>query len=221
MYLALLAMLMLFMLAVPGLAMLVGVGVLLVLPAYLMFSSVFTVILAPQQFLAVATDKTTRRNHSCEHATVNVLEELLGPLPGVGGVATKDGFYIWGAEGLHPSVLADAARTGLRRMKLGERALAIHARCGTSLLMGRFVFAVAFLVLLVTTGYLSLLNVAIALVASWFLGKPLGALAQRYATTSPDVGPVQLVGLSWENRPQIGPLGALSFRRGAYFFHTL
>ncbi len=204
----------------PGLAIAVGVGLLLFLPAYLMVSSALTVVLAPQQMYAVATDKRTRRTHSCEHATVNVLEGWYGPQPAVGGVATKDGFYVWGAEGFDPGALIRAAQSGLARMKNGERDLALHPRCGTSLMAARLVFAIVFLALLFAVGGFTLSGVLIALLASWAFGRPLGMLAQRYFTTSSEVGALHISEVRWTDQPRVAGMPLFGLPRGAYFFRT-
>jgi len=209
----LLALFVVLTLLAPGLLIVAGLGLLILLPAYLMFSSALTLVLAPQQILAIASDKRTRRAHACEHATVNVLEESLGPLPGVGGVATKGGFYIWGAEHIHPNALIRAAQLGLARMKQGERDLAVHGRCGTSMLAARFVFGMLF-----ATGHVSLATVLLALVASWWLGRPLGLLVQRYFTTAPDVGGLAITHVAWTDRPHVGSAAVFAVPRGAYFF---
>lgn len=208
------------MLLVPGFALAVGVGLLLFIPAYLTVSSIFTLVVTPQQIWAVARDRRVRRNHSCEHATVNVLEQWYGPLPHVGGVAVEGGFYIWGADMFHPNALIRAAQEGLERMKRGEASLALHPRCGTSLAAARFVFAAIFLWLLLAVGYFTFGGVLLALVASWMAGRPLGMLLQRFFTTTSDVAPVEITAVSWTDRPRLGPGMFLVFPGGAYFFHT-
>ncbi len=211
----------LLLLVSPGVLAVVGMGMLLFLPAYLMVSSALTVVLAPQQIWAVASDKRTRRTHSCEHATANVLEEWCGPQPMVGGVATKDGFYIWGVDGFDPGTLIRAAQSGLARMKSGERDLALHPRCGTSLMAARFVFGVVFLALLFALGGFTFEGVLLALVVSWIFGRPLGLLAQRYFTTSPEVDSLHITEVTWTDQPRIGGLPLFGLPRGAYFFRTV
>ncbi len=217
----LLLLLLILALAAPGAVLMVGLAVLLLLPAYLVVSSVFTVVLAPQQILAVASEGRTRRTHACEHATVNVLEEWYGPLPQVGGVAARDGFYIWGAQQIHPGVLVRAAQQGLRRMQAGEAGLALHPRCGTSLVVAQFVFALSFLLGLFVTGYFTLTGILVALLASWAFGRPLGLLAQRYFTTSADVARLRIAEVHWTARPDLGMGGLFTIPRGAFFFRVL
>jgi len=205
------------MVFLPGVVMLAGIGLLVFIPAYLMVNSLLTVVLAPQQVMSIARSPRVRRVHSLEHATVNVLEEWLGPLPGVGGLATCDGFYLWGAEGIDLGTLMRAAQTGLWRMKRGETGLALHPRCGTSLIVGRFLFAVVFLMVLFTLGYFTFSGVLLAILVSWILGRPLGMLVERYLTTSPMVQGMELASTYWNDRPVVG-MGSYSLGRGAYFF---
>ncbi len=219
MQLLLLLLLLLAVLA-PGVFAGIALALLLILPAYLMVSSVLTVVLAPQQILAIASDKRTRRTHSCEHATVNVLEEWYGPQPQVGGAATPQGFYIWGAHGFPPEALLRAAQSGIARMKSGEAGLALHPRCGTSLVVARFVFALVFLFSLIVTGYLTLMGLLIAFLSAWLLGRPLGLLAQKYFTTSPHVDRLHIAEVYWSPRPSLGGWGVFFIPGGAYFFRT-
>lgn len=218
---ALLVLLLILALLVPGLAATLLFAFLMLLPAYVMVSSLLTVVLAPQQMLAVASDRRTRRNHSCEHATVNVLEEWFGPLPQAAGVATKEGFYVWGVDGIDPDTLIGAAQQGLGRMKRGERNLALHPRCGTSMTVAQFVFALVFLLTLGLTGYFFLEAILVALAAMFLLGKPLGLLAQKYFTTSPDVATLDIAEMFWTPRPRLGGTGLFFLPRGAFFFRTV
>jgi hypothetical protein len=175
-----------------------------------------TLAFAPGELAAAAGNRWVRRVHACEHATVNVLEEWLGRLPHVSGLATKEGFYLWGAENVPPAVLYRAAQEGLLRMKRGESGLAIHERCGSSVLTARLVFAVAFLATLTLTGYLSLFTVLTAVLVSWFAARPAGRLAQRYLTTSADVDHVALLRMAWDPQPRPrGVGGLLPVARGA------
>lgn len=209
-----------FALMAPGLVIVLSVGAWVFLPVYLTASSFLTVMVAPRQMLTVARDKRIRRVHSCEHATVNILEEWFGPQPRLGGVATEDGFYLWGAEEYDPATLLRASSTGLERMKCGESFLAYHGRCGTSLLMARFVFALAFLAIFTAIGHFTLGSVFFALASSWILNRPLGVLAQRYLTTSPEVRGIKIMHISWSCRPPIVSGGLSSIPAGAYYVRT-
>ncbi|MCG0275493.1 MAG: DUF6391 domain-containing protein, partial [Thermosediminibacteraceae bacterium] len=60
------------------------------------FQSLFNIVTIPGQLLKIATDKRVRKNHSLEHATINVLEERYGRTLRIGGLAYSDGFSISG-----------------------------------------------------------------------------------------------------------------------------
>lgn len=216
----LLIFLVLMFLLMPAALLMVGIGLLIFVPAWLMATSLVTLVTAPQQILAIASDKRTRRAHSCEHATVNVLEEWYGPLPQVGGLATKEGFYLFNVHGFDSGVVLRAAQRGLRRMQCGERELAWHSRCGSSLLAARLVFAAAFLGLLVAAGQFTFGGVVLALALSWLFGRPLGLLVQKWFTTSDDVQGLEIGGLYWTDKVQLGNRSWLA-PQGALFVRTV
>ncbi len=163
------------------------------LPLFLFFGSLFFVLSAPLQLLEIFFKKTVRKNHSLEHATANVLEEHLGPL-NISGYAKEDGFYLMGDLPAYQLVL-EAAQIGLERMKRGERDLAIHPRCGTSIVAANLLFSLVFLGTLFLTGYLSLINIVGAIVVAHLLGRPFGTVLQRYVTTTPDVSDMEILGI--------------------------
>lgn len=212
--------LLLLLFLIPAVLVLAGFVLLLFLPAFVFAHSMVTLLFVPQQIWAIARDRTTRRTHACEHATVNVIESKFGPQPQMGGVATHTGFYIWGAEAFHPNILIAAAQEALQRMKSGEGELALHPRCGTSLAVARLVFASVFIGGLIAIGYFSFTALLVALVLSWLLGRPVGLWVQRHFTTSSDVDELRIQAVTWTDRPQLGPGQFLPLSRGAYFFHA-
>jgi hypothetical protein len=104
-------------------------------------------ILGPGQLLRVLFNKKVRRNHALEHATVNVIEERYGP-SNIAGMAYEDGFTLKGT--LDPYLALAAAREGLYRMSRGERKLAVHPRCGTTIVVTNTLAAIVFVGLLKT-----------------------------------------------------------------------
>lgn len=154
-----------------------------------------SLFVVPGQLVRLFRDRTLRRNHALEHATVNVMEERYGPTR-LGGLAQHEGFLIHG--GADPDLVFDAAREGRRRLQAGERDLAIHSRCGTTMVAANLVSALTFLALLFYTGRFSLLNVLLALVVAWFLARPLSLVLQRYVTTDANIGDLEILGLEWE-----------------------
>ncbi len=193
--------------------------ILILLPYGFTLYSIFTLIKVPKTIYEIATKRIVRKNHALEHATINVLEERYGERPDLSGLAREDGFIIRGS--LDPQEVYDAAREGLSRLKSGEYNLAIHPRCGTSVLVGNFVFALLFLVLLIITRTFSIWNVFFALLFSAFLGKIGGEWIQRYFTTDPHVEDMEILGIDYDvpvfdsYKFFISPMGYL-VRTGVY-----
>ncbi len=170
--------------------------ILVLLPYGFTIYSLFTLIKVPKTIYEIATKKIVRKNHALEHATVNVIEEKYGERDDISGFAREDGFIIRGS--LDPQELYDAAYEGLTRLKRGEYDLAIHPRCGTSILVGNFIFALLFLVLLIVTHTFSIWNVFFAFLFSAFLGKIGGEWVQRYFTTDPHVEDMEIIGIDYD-----------------------
>ncbi len=159
----------------------------------IVFQSVQTLILTPISLWQTFTNKQVRRNHALEHATANVLEEKYGSSR-VAGMAFKDGFKLFG-DLPHPSLMVEAAREGLQRLRNGESRLAIHPRCGTALAIGQFIFAASFIFIVFFLHSISIIDILLAIGLSFLLSKPLGLLAQKFLTTSTDVKDMKLVDL--------------------------
>ncbi|HYN88111.1 MAG TPA: DUF6391 domain-containing protein, partial [Ardenticatenaceae bacterium] len=157
-------------------------------------ASLFTL---PVQVCAVARDRRRRRNHALEHATVNVLEQRYGARIRLGGLAERDGFWIAGVAA-QPEVILSAAREGLSRLKAGEWRLALHPRCGTTLVGAQLIAALTFLGLVLLSRQLSIVWVLVALVAAAWLARPVGMLMQRHLTTSTDVEAMHVDDVVWE-----------------------
>jgi hypothetical protein len=188
---------------------------LILIPIHLLLHSVTTLVRAPQSLIQIATSGQVRRNHALEHATVNVLEERYGQ-QNFAGYATHDGFKIVGATMMPPEVVYDAAQEGLKRLQAGERQLAVHRRCGTSHLMTNLVFSVLFLGLLLYFRYFNFLAIVGALLLAQIVGRSLGALAQRWLTTSTNVRDVYIEGFELEVQSP-HPLMALLLPRRFHF----
>ncbi len=170
--------------------------ILVLLPYGFTIYSLFTLIKVPKTIYEIATKRRVRKNHALEHATINVLEERYGERPDISGLAREDGFIIRGS--LDPQEVYDAAQEGLVRLKRGEYNLAIHPRCGTSILVGNFVFALLFLILLIVTHTFSIWNVLFAFLFSAFVGKIGGEWIQRYFTTDPHVENMEILGIDYD-----------------------
>ena len=179
-------------------------------------ASLVTLFTAPAQFRVLLRDSRLRRNHALEHATINVIEERLGPSR-LAGLAESDGFTIQG--GASPDLVASASQEALRRLQAGERRLAIHSRCGTSLIASQLVMAIVFVVALVVLRELSWFPFVIGLLAAIILGPRLSIVLQRFVTTDARVDNVRITGI--EIRRPEGRLGLVSmFVLGPVFVHT-
>jgi hypothetical protein len=180
--------------------------------------SLITLITVPQQIINIAKDKTIRRNHALEHATINVLERYAGRNLPLSGLAQKNGFIISGAQ--YPTLVVEAAREGLGLLKQGECQLAIHRQCGTSIAIANFLAAVLFLLFLMQTGNFSILSIIIALFLANVLGPYLGEFTQKYFTTSCDVVNLEIVGIEPEFGRENSHSILLSHIADGYFIRT-
>lgn len=163
-----------------------------------------------EQPLLLSLISRVRRNHALEHATINVLGERHGDLRLVAR-SSLWGFYVYGnvpTEG----VIA-AAQEGLRRLRSGQRRMAVHATCGTNLAVAGMLAGVgAFLALgglsrnRPTSFWQRLARLPVACTAAMLgvlLAQPLGPLMQAYVTTQADVGSLRIIDIAREKRAGI------------------
>ena len=130
-----------------------------------------------------------------EHATVSVLLSRMGPNIRLVGRAVSDGFYIYG--NVHPNDLESAADEALERMQRGESHLAVSPLCGTNLAVGGVLSGLAALDCHVGSGdrWERLPTVLTSAMLAVLAAQPVGRVAQKYLTTSPDLGRTQIVGV--------------------------
>jgi hypothetical protein len=144
-----------------------------------------------------------RRNHALEHATMQVLAEEHGTRRLVGR-SSFWGFAIYGD--VVTEDLLEAAREGLRRLKAGERTMAIHPNCGSNYVIAG---AIAGLGAFLAMGGLSrdredrlldrLARLPLACAAGTLgviLSRPLGTAFQAHVTTEADVGDLRIAGIT-------------------------
>lgn len=188
----------------------------IILTVGLTLGSLVTLVRAPGQLLTLLHNQTLRRNHALEHATVNVIEERYGPSR-LSGLAQPGGFIIQG--GAPPELVADAAQEALKRLRAGEWRLAIHRRCGTTMLAAQLVMAIAFLTVLLVTGEFSFLPFVVGILAAVILARVVSPLLQRFVTTSAQVGSMTITGV--EIQPPTNSFGIVSMiALGPVFVHT-
>lgn len=152
-------------------------------------------------FLDLPLVGETRRNHALEHATLHVLAANHPGMP-LAGHSNPTGFFILG--NVQAAEVHAAAIEALRRLRAGERQLAIHPGCGTNLATTTLLAGTcAWLVLRGARsgwGRMMRLPIAIALaVAGVAISQPLGPAIQQQITTDAEMGSLQLV----EVRPSL------------------
>lgn len=137
----------------------------------------------------------TRVIHGLEHATAKVLEERgVGVASGLTthGMFTLDVIHDGTAYENFEATVRDAATDAISRIRFGEHDLAYDRRCGSSLLVGIALMAVAIigiglsgLILGWPVGYTYAFTVLAGFGARG-LSRPAGIAAQRYLTVSTD-----------------------------------
>lgn len=143
----------------------------------------------------------TRRNHALEHATLHVLAANHPGRP-LAGHSNPTGFFVLGEASTEE--VQSAVTEALRRLRLGERELAIHPGCGTNLatsalLAGTFAWFVLRGSRSVWSRVLKL-PIAIAFAFIGFtVSRPLGPRIQQKITTNADMGSLEVV----EVRPSL------------------
>lgn len=163
-------------------------------------------LLSPTTWLNLPLILRVRRNHALEHATISVLGERYPNLRVVGRTSPW-GFYIYGevpTEGL----LA-AAQEGLRRLRAGQRQMAVHPNCGTNFAIAGILAGVgAFLTLEGLSirrrnfweRFASLPLVCSVATMGIVLALPLGTAFQARITTEANVGDMSISGITWERK---------------------
>lgn len=180
--------------------------------------SFVTLFQAPRNIIKLAFDKATRRNHALEHATVNILEEKY-PGRQFGGFAEKTGFRLLGWLP-PPEVVYEAAQEGINRLQSGEKNLAYHKRCGTSVVIFNLLFAIIVVMILFGIGKFSIGTWIILMLLAAFISKPFGMLAQRYMTTDTDVKNMYIAGIDVEPFSRKGNIVTLILSPNSYLIRT-
>jgi hypothetical protein len=133
-----------------------------------------------------------RRNHGLEHATITVMLNRQGPMRVIGR-AVPNGFYVY--ANVETEKLREYSKEALDRLQGGEAHLAVTPLCGTNLVVAGLLAGVGSY-LAATSGRRGLDRLAtttLAAMAGVVAAQPLGRLAQKYATTSPEVADMRIV----------------------------
>jgi hypothetical protein len=168
---------------------------------------------ASQPLLDQPFIRRVRRNHGLEHATVHVLSEKVKTRP-LAGRSDAGGFWLLGD--VETELVRWAVDEALRRMRGGERHLAIHPGCGTARLTTATLAGVAaisgtFGARRSVGGYLMRLPTIILLTMGAILfAEPLGLQLQEHFTTLGDLGDLDVLDI--ERKPGKGFGGMIVHR---------
>jgi hypothetical protein len=183
------------------------IAFLFLLPILFSLQAVGSLFVYPKQLRAIFRNKILRRNHALEHATIAVMMER-EPGRKLNGFSTDDGFFVQGVRSI--SEVESAAREAMRRLQNGEKKLAIHRNCGTTIVAANLLSAIFFLVTLGFFLYLGLGNLSLmilgilgSVVLAFALRIPLSLILQRFVTTNADLTNAEV---GWVEPAQPGDL---------------
>jgi hypothetical protein len=180
------------------------IAFLFLLPILFSLQAVGSLFVYPRQLRAIFGNKILRRNHALEHATIVVMMER-EPGRKLNGFSTDDGFFVQGVRSI--SEVESAAREAIRRLQSGEKRLAIHRNCGTTIVAANLLAAVFFLVTLGVFLYLGVGNLSLMILGSVILAFalriPLSLLLQRFVTTDANLANAEV---GWVEPAQPGDL---------------
>jgi hypothetical protein len=180
------------------------IAFLFLLPILFSLQAVGSLFVYPRQLRAIFGNKILRRNHALEHATIVVMMER-EPGRRLNGFSTDDGFFVQGVRSI--SEVESAAREAMRRLQNGEKRLAIHRNCGTTIVAANLLAAILFLVALGFFLYLGVGNLYLMILGSvvlaFALRIPLSLILQRFVTTDADLTNAEV---GWVEPAQPGDL---------------
>ena len=200
------------------------VALLFLLPILYSLQAIGSLFVYPRQLKNMFGNRILRRNHALEHATIVVMMER-SPGRKFNGFSDDDGFFVQGVRSTDE--VDSAAREALRRIRAGEKGLAIHRNCGTTIVAANLLAAVFFLGAVGLGLYMEwplYLMILGGIALSLLLRVPLSLLLQRFVTTDADLTNAE-VGWVEPARPQdmrsgfLGVLLAASSVR-VRIFHT-
>jgi len=113
-----------------------------ILPIGYLIHGFLNLLTVPLQIIEIAVNRKLRKNHALEHATINVLEDRSRRKNIFSGYARENGFYVFGPAS--PYEIFSSSIEGRERLINGEKNLAIHNRCGTSIAVASFLTFLVF-----------------------------------------------------------------------------
>jgi hypothetical protein len=134
-----------------------------------------------------------RQNHALEHATIAILQQR-NPRVRIIARSTSRGFRLYGT--MQPEEVRPAVEEAMRRLRRGEKSLAITQRCGTTVAVGVLFGTLALWLseFLQSPRHKLALGVATS-VAIAVSSQPVGLLAQRYVTTRAELDGLRVEGV--------------------------
>ena len=182
---------------------------LLLVPILYSIQAVGSLFVYPRQLKTMFGNKILRRNHALEHATIAVMMER-EPGRKFNGFSNDDGFFVQGVRSLEE--VDDAAREAISRLQAGEKKLAIHRNCGTTIVAANLIAAVAFISVIaiglfagMSLGLNFYLLIVAGMLASLMLRVPLSLFLQRFVTTQHDLSNAEV---GWVEPAKPGELRA-------------
>jgi hypothetical protein len=181
-----------------------------------------------------------RRNHGLEHATIHVLTESQKRFSAQGN-SDHRGFHLNIYGDISEVEVAAAVAEAYRRLRAGERRLAVHPNCGTVLVTMAALATVAAQAVFVFDQWrepghralrpLSLLNALpgaiVAVVVALIVGRPLGVRLQERYTVDGDLGDLAVTSIEAVSPSLLTRLfhllltgGNPDLRPSAYFVRT-
>jgi len=179
------------------------IAFLFLLPILFSLQAVGSLFVYPRQLKAIFGNRILRRNHALEHATIVVMMER-EPGHRLNGFSTDDGFFVQGVRSI--ADVESAAREAIRRLQNGEKGLAIHRNCGTTIVAANLLAAILFLLALGLGLYLGgniYLMILGSVVLAFALRVPLSLILQRFVTTDADLKNAEV---GWVEPAQPGDL---------------
>jgi hypothetical protein len=145
------------------------------------------------KILEFPTYLATRRNHALEHATIHMLARKYDD-KNLAGHSNPTGFFLFGD--MSTEDIRSAVDEALRRLRAGERELAIHPGCGTnlatSMVLPMTLASVPFQGTRSNRRFVMLPVALMFAVFGYVLSKPLGPWLQRNVTTEAELGNLQV-----------------------------
>ncbi len=152
-----------------------------------------------KSFLDQPVISRIRRNHGLEHATLHVLAEK-NSARSMGGHSNPTGFWLVGD--IPTEEVQEAVHEALRRLRAGERHLAVHPGCGTNFATAGTMAGLAGVVGMWGVGTRKrdklerLPLVATLATLALIFAQPFGMVLQKHITTSGDPGNLEIVEIS-------------------------